>query len=100
LFTRAGHYAERREVQVGREGADVNVSLRPILGTVMISTTPAGATVTVDGRGVVGETPLTLRLPYGKHVVSASKEGFTPSEKTVDVSDDSILSVSITLGNQ
>jgi serine/threonine protein kinase len=99
LFSQAGHYPERREVQVAREGADVSVTLRPILGTVMISTTPAGATVSVDGRGVVGETPLTLKLPFGKHVVSAAKEGFAASQRTIEVSDDNILSVSITLGN-
>jgi serine/threonine-protein kinase len=100
VFTQAGRYPMRREVQVGREGADVNVSLQAILGTVMISTTPPGATVTVDGRGVVGETPLTLKLPFGKHVVSASKEGFIAAQRTIEVSDDNILSVSITLGNQ
>ena len=65
----------------------------------MISTAPAGATVSVDGRGVVGETPLTLKLPFGKHVVSAAKEGFAASQRTIEVSDDNILSVSITLGN-
>jgi serine/threonine-protein kinase len=99
LFSQAGHYPERRDVQVTREGADVSVTLRPILGTVMISTTPPGATVSVDGRGVVGETPLTLKLPFGKHVVSAAKEGFAASQRTIEVSDDNILSVSITLGN-
>jgi serine/threonine-protein kinase len=100
VFTHAGHHPLRREVQVGREGADVNISLQAILGTVMISTSPPGATVSVDGRGVVGETPLTLKLPFGKHVVSAAKEGFTAAQKTIEVSDDNILSVRITLGNQ
>ncbi len=99
LFSQAGHYPERREVQVTREGADVNVTLRPILGTVMISTTPPGATVSVDGRSVAGETPLSLKLPFGKHLLSAAKEGFAASQKTIEVSDDNILSVSITLGN-
>jgi serine/threonine-protein kinase len=100
LFTQAGHYPERREIHVAREPMEVQASLRSILGTVMISTTPAGATLAVDGRGVVGETPMTLKLPFGKHVISASKDGFTPSQRTIEISDDSILSVSITLGSQ
>ncbi len=99
LFTQTGRYPERREVQVGREPASVNVSLRPVMGTVMISTTPPGATISIDGRGVMGETPLTLKLPFGRHVVSASKEGFTAAQKAIEIADDNILSVSITLGN-
>jgi len=99
LFTQAGHYPERREIQVTREPMSVTVALRAILGTVMISTTPPGATVSVDGRGVVGETPLTLKLPFGKHLISATKEGFSPAQKAVEISDDNIATVSITLGN-
>ncbi len=99
LVTFAGHYPERREVQMARDPVEMNITLRPVLGTVMISTVPPGVPIEVDGKPA-GESPVTLRLPFGKHVVAANKEGLSPAQQTVEVIDDNILSVRMTLAPQ
>jgi hypothetical protein len=97
LFTQEGHYPERREVQLGRETEDVNVSMRAFSGTVMIASEPSGATVTIEGRPV-GQTPVSVPLPVGKHSLVVSKEGFTKVERTIDIEDGAVLSIRVSLG--
>jgi hypothetical protein len=49
---------------------------------VQVVSDPAGAAVTLDGRAVPGETPLTLDLdPARDHVIRAQKSGFGPAER-------------------
>ncbi len=100
LFTQAGFYSERREVTVGGEPVAIRVSMRPIQGTVMLATEPPGATVTVDGKPYFGETPLTMKLSVGKHVLTVTKQGLGSRQQTVDVTDDALVRVSITLTQQ
>ena len=47
-------------------------------GTLVIDSRPSGASVLVDGEGQ-GETPTTLRLPAGRHVVELSLAGVRES---------------------
>ncbi len=65
----------------------------------MLSTVPPGATITVDGKPVEGETPKALKLPPGRHVITASKEGVGAAEQTIEITDDSLHSVRMTLQN-
>jgi len=96
-FTQAGHYPEIRDVEMRREPVDVAVTLRPVLGTVMIATVPPGASLTIDGKPVAGETPLSIKLPLGKHTITAAKEGHGPAQQTVEIPDDNLIHVRITL---
>jgi len=49
---------------------------------VRVVSDPPGATISVDGKAVPGETPLSLDLDPGRdHVVRAQKGGFEPAEK-------------------
>jgi hypothetical protein len=53
-----------------------------------VTSTPAGARVTVDGIGW-GETPVTIRhLPPGQKVVRVTKEGYVSQQQTVSVPGD------------
>ncbi len=97
VLTQAGFHPERRILTVTGEPVNIRIPMRPILGTVMLSTTPAGATVTVDGKPRFGQTPMTLNLPLGKHVIVVTKEGVGSAEQTIDVTDDAILHVSMSL---
>ena len=63
----------------------------------MLSTTPTAATVTVDGKPMFAQTPVTLKLRPGKHVIVVTKEGIGSAEQTIDVTDDAILQVSLNL---
>jgi hypothetical protein len=53
-------------------------------GALNVTSTPAGASVLVDGadRGV---TPLALTLPLGAHTVEVALAGYTGASKSVDV---------------
>jgi serine/threonine protein kinase len=99
LLSQAGFQTERREITVGNRPIDVQITMHPILGTVMLSTVPPGATITVDGKPVEGETPKALKLPPGRHVITASKEGVGAAEQTIEITDDSLHSVRMTLQN-
>ncbi len=99
LLSQSGFQTERREITVGNQPIDVQITMHAILGTVMLSTVPPGATITVDGKPVEGETPKALKLPPGRHVIAASKEGVGAAEQTIEITDDSLHSVRMTLQN-
>jgi hypothetical protein len=55
-------------------------------GELNIVTTPAGASVSVDGQAQPGETPMIIKLPPGAHKVSLSNPGYESQDVSVDVS--------------
>lgn len=70
-----------------------------LVGSVTVLVDAPGATVAVDGESA-GTTPLPrpLIVDLGPHKVSVTKDGFDPSEKTVDVpgGGDATVAVSLT----
>jgi len=56
--------------------------------SVMIASDPAGALILVDGVDV-GDSPLETELVVGSHTITATLDGHTSSEKTIDVLPDS-----------
>jgi pyruvate/2-oxoglutarate dehydrogenase complex dihydrolipoamide acyltransferase (E2) component len=54
-----------------------------------ISSTPADADIDIDG-GFVGNTPSSVDLPAGEHVVQIHKDGFKDWKRTVKVSGGNI----------
>ena len=48
--------------------------------TLVLSATPEGAVVLVDGK-LIGTAPLDVPMPPGKHVIRVSQDGFIPSER-------------------
>ena len=55
-------------------------------GTLQVTSTPAGATVFVDGRPE-GNTPVTLSATVGVHYVTISKDGFSRASREIAVVD-------------
>jgi hypothetical protein len=53
-------------------------------GTVTVSTTPAGADISVDGN-FVGNAPADLKLPPGKHSVAVSLDGFKTWSRDITI---------------
>ena len=51
---------------------------------VMVSSTPAGADIEIDG-AFVGSTPSTVAVTAGEHTITLKKLGFTPWEKKMKV---------------
>jgi len=57
----------------------------PLVGTIRVTSEPAGATVLLDGKEI-GKTPLDARnLPAGEHTVSVRLYGYVTAEKKVQV---------------
>lgn len=81
LGARAFHTATGQEdevaVSIREEGAG--------LATVAISSAPAGAEISVDGN-FVGNTPSSLSVPAGEHIVAVNKVGYQNWERKIKVS--------------
>ena len=64
----------------------------------VVTTQPAGARVTVDGRTLAETTPTALRdLPAGKHLVSIGKSGYAAVERTVTTAEDERAALDVAL---
>ncbi len=57
--------------------------LKKTPGDFKLVTVPPGAAVTVDGQAQMGETPMDLKLPPGKHSIEIVANGF--ERKTIEV---------------
>lgn len=51
-------------------------------GSLKVISTPAGATVTVDGKAVKGVTPLTVSVALGSHTVKVALSGYQTVTRT------------------
>jgi hypothetical protein len=61
-------------------------AIKAMPGKVHVETTPAGATVAVDGQPPgPSATPTDLELAPGKHTVKLVAEGYEPADKELDV---------------
>ena len=73
-----------------------SVPLAPIAdggaGAVTISSNPDGADILVDGK-FVGNTPSTLRLPAGPHVIQLKSSGRADWQRSIEILKDSQLNL-------
>jgi hypothetical protein len=67
------------------------------VGTVKLSSTPAGATVTVDGQPASGPTPLTLSLKPGTHTLEISAPNHEPTTREITVAAASSTDLAVEL---
>ena len=68
-----------------------------VLGALTVQSTPADATVMVDGKPVAGESPFVVtNLAAGKHKVSIAKDGYLPVEREIDLTSTGLI-VPVTL---
>lgn len=63
-----------------------------------VTTTPPGATVTVDGQPVGGPTPTSLELRPGVHTVAVRRAGSVPASRTVEARFGRAVVVALDLG--
>jgi serine/threonine protein kinase len=76
VISAPGHLMESREIIVGHGPLEMTpVMLRQSGGTVMLSSTPDHATVTVNGRRYDQLTPATLTLAPGSYQITVEKDG-------------------------
>jgi serine/threonine-protein kinase len=84
-FVLPGHQVERREVNVAAGPIEIPpVMLRTAGGTLMLSSIPTGASVSVDGKKIDMVTPAQIPLALGTYSITIEKDGKTATEK-VDI---------------
>jgi len=72
----SGYQPETRQVDVGTSGVELPaIVMRSAVGTLMVSSVPPGATISVDGNPVAQVTPAQLSLTPGQHTVTVEKDG-------------------------
>ena len=95
LASMAGYRQSLRIFEVPKQ-TSVLVELEQIAGTLAVTTTPAGATIVVDGREESKKTPATVTLPAGSHKVKLVS-GALSHEETVEIRDGHIRILNIEL---
>ncbi len=84
-ITMPGYGIERRDVYVGNYPLEMQaVVLRPIGGSLMLTSDPPGASVMVDGKPTGQVTPAELRLKPGSYRVTIEKDG-RQATQTVEI---------------
>lgn len=87
-------------VHAGEDVERTFESLEPICGMVDITSTPIGATITIDGVEV-GKTPLMKSdVLVGRRTIVISKEGYNSNTEVVDVVQGKVISVKSTLSQR
>jgi len=59
--------------------------LKSTPGEVDFKTTPAGATISVDGEAQMGETPMTVKIAPGDHKIEVAAPGYTTQKMDLGV---------------
>jgi len=82
-----GYQTIQREITVTDEPFELSpITLRSLSGTLMLSSSPSGAAIFVNGRKVPDTTPAQLRLAPGRYNIGVEKDGVRRTE-TVDVGE-------------
>jgi serine/threonine-protein kinase len=96
-FSLPGYEVQHRDVVVGSSAVDLPlVALRAPSGTLMVTTVPDGATVSVNGRRMPQVTPAQIPLDAGEYKVTVEKGGKS-STNQVEIRDGAISYLRITL---
>jgi serine/threonine protein kinase len=93
----AGHQTEVREVTVTQNPQDLGlITLRAASGTLMVSSVPSGAAVSINGKRSNHVTPAQIPLAPGSYSITVEKDG-RQAAKPVEVRNGAINYVRITL---
>jgi hypothetical protein len=63
-----------------------------------VSSTPSGAQVTIDGKSVEGQTPVSVEIPPGSHTVTVTLPTHVPYTRRVDARYGRAVTVNAALG--
>jgi serine/threonine protein kinase len=86
-FSLQGYEVERREVEIGSGPFELPaVILRAPGGTLMLTTTPAGASISVNGKRLSQTTPAQIPLATGNYNITVEKDGRQVT-RAVDIRD-------------
>jgi hypothetical protein len=81
-ISQAGYENVNKEIRVGDTAQDVPpITLLKPSGTLMLTTTPPGASVRVDGKLIQQLTPAALALPPGNYSITVEKGGQSRTQR-------------------
>ena len=100
---KSGHQSASISANISSSQPNIHFTLpapTPIVGSLVVMSTPAMAEVAIDGK-VVGRTPLDLGdVLVGEHTVTISKEGYAPKTQKVTLAEGKTEVVNIALVKQ
>lgn len=88
MLAQSNGYTDARRIFTVPEDDSVFVTLAKSMGVLIVTSSPPGASIFVDGKNY-GHTPSTLHLPPGLHVL-ALVNGPLRHEETVEVQNDGL----------
>jgi hypothetical protein len=86
LFAQTGGYGVARKIFSVPVSGSVFISLSHNIGTMLLTSAPSGASVSIDGKPY-GPTPVRVRLSAGRHHLSVS-DGNRHHEETIQIDAD------------
>ncbi len=85
---KTGYDLERREVDVGSSAVELPaVVMRSVQGTLMLTSSPLGASVLVDGKRQTQVTPAQFQLPPGSYNITVEWKDGKKATRTVQIKD-------------
>jgi hypothetical protein len=99
----AEHATRELEVSVNYgQRATAQFTLPSIYGDLLVTSTPAGAAITLDGAATGEVTPHTFQLASGSHTVSVALAGYAafPTEQAIDLPFEGHLEAAFNLSQQ
>lgn len=88
MLAQLNGYTDARRIFTVPDDNSVIVTLTKSMGVVIVTSSPPGASIFVDGKNY-GHTPSTLHLPAGRHLL-ALVNGPLRHEETVDIQNDGL----------
>lgn len=86
-FSRPGYTTETRNIQVSAGGrASVDVRLNAVKGFLTVGSSPAGASIYVDGKDIGKATPAELMLDPAAHGITVRKPGYLDASTQITLS--------------
>jgi len=97
-FSLPGYQIDREDLNVGSGPVEFPaVILHMLSGVLMLSSTPPGASILVNGKPVTETTPAQLSLPPGTYKIAVQKNGLQ-SVSTVEIHNGDTRVLRVTLG--
>lgn len=94
-----GEYLARRDL-TPQDRADAEREAQALhwrSSVLTVTTNPAGAVVTVDGKQSAGPTPLSIEVPAGAHAIAVRRDGYVVETRSVQARFGRAIIVSLDL---
>jgi serine/threonine protein kinase len=91
-------YHDKFKLRSGQKDA-YTADLSPLAGEIYITTDPSPARILIDGKEISNSnTPVKLeKIPIGKHKIEIQKKGYVSVSKEIDIKQDEITKITISL---